>query len=114
MEASRHDGSVHRGKPLPRRCAGVLLEARDQACGSGPPPRQERLFPPIQLRDSRLETAAGRVVEPINIPDRNRIEPLLFSWSDTRETRHPDTVLYALLNDTERRVSPAVLSALAQ
>ncbi|MFZ5814446.1 MAG: DUF1829 domain-containing protein [Bacillota bacterium] len=55
-----------------------------------------------------------RVVEPINIPDRNRIEPLLFSWSDTRETRQPDTVLYALLNDTERRVSPAVLSALEE
>lgn len=55
-----------------------------------------------------------RLVEPVNVPDRNRIEPLLFSWSDTREMRQPDTVLYACLNDTEKPVSGAVINALEE
>lgn len=55
-----------------------------------------------------------RLLEPVNAPDRNRIESLLFSWNDTREMREPDSVLYALLNDSERNVTPAVFGALEE
>jgi hypothetical protein len=52
-----------------------------------------------------------RIVKPINRPDKSTAMDLVFAWLDTRETRHPDSRAYALLNDMEREVKADVTDA---
>ena len=53
-----------------------------------------------------------RIVQAINSPKKDTAENLMFKWLDTRETREPDTQLYAVLNDTDTGVSESTISAL--
>lgn len=53
-----------------------------------------------------------RLVRAINRPSRETAEVLAFAWLDTREVRPPDSQAYALLNDTEQSVAPAISAAL--
>jgi len=53
-----------------------------------------------------------RLVRAINRPSRETAEVLCFAWFDTREVRPPDSQAYALLNDSEQTVAPAILAAL--
>lgn len=55
-----------------------------------------------------------RIIKAINNPTRDKAETLLFSWDDTRETRKSDSVLYAFLNDTDKKINNNILSAFAQ
>jgi len=58
--------------------------------------------------------APERIIQTISNPTRAMAENLLFSWSDTRETRKPNSTLYAFLNDSEKRISLEVINALDQ
>ena len=51
-----------------------------------------------------------RIVQAIGSPKKDTAEALVFKWLDTRETRAADTRLYALLNDSDARVSYARVS----
>ena len=53
-----------------------------------------------------------RIVQTINRPSRDTAQAVVHSWVDTKEVRSPESRAYALLNDAERTVSPAVLDAL--
>lgn len=53
-----------------------------------------------------------RIVQAISNPKKDTAEALVFKWLDTRETRKPETRLYAVLNDSASTVSPSVLDAL--
>jgi len=53
-----------------------------------------------------------RIIKTINRPNRDTAQAVVLSWIDTKEVRSPDSRAYALLNDTEQAVSPAVLDAL--
>jgi hypothetical protein len=53
-----------------------------------------------------------RLLRAINNPARDTTTSLLFSWTDTKEVRSPDSRCYAMLNDAERAVNPDLLSAL--
>jgi Domain of unknown function DUF1829/Domain of unknown function DUF1828 len=53
-----------------------------------------------------------RILRAITSPNRQDAERLAFSWIDTREVRPEDSKAFAVLNDTERAVSPDVLDAL--
>ncbi len=53
-----------------------------------------------------------RIVKAINHPNRDNAEALAFAWLDTREVRSPESELFAILNDTERTPSGAVIEAL--
>ncbi|MFE8696189.1 DUF1829 domain-containing protein [Cytobacillus sp. FJAT-53684] len=55
-----------------------------------------------------------RIIKAINNPTRDKAETLLFSWDDTRETRKSEAVLYAFLNDTDKKINKNILSAFAQ
>ncbi len=55
-----------------------------------------------------------RLVRAINNPARDTMTSLLFSWTDTKEVRSPDSRCYGMLNDTERTVSEDLLSALQE
>ena len=53
-----------------------------------------------------------RIVHTISRPNRDTAQSVAFSWVDTKEVRSPDSRAYALLNDAEQAVSPAVIDAL--
>ncbi|MBM3157408.1 MAG: DUF1829 domain-containing protein [Chloroflexi bacterium] len=53
-----------------------------------------------------------RILRAINRPSKDTAQALVFAWIDTREVRPSESVAYALLNDTERPVSPDVIEAL--
>jgi hypothetical protein len=53
-----------------------------------------------------------RIVRTINRPNRDTAQAVVLSWVDTKEVRSPDSRAYALLNDSENAVSPAVIEAL--
>lgn len=53
-----------------------------------------------------------RVIKCLGTPSRTSALNLNFAWLDTKSTRPPDAVAYAILNDTDQTVSPRVLDAL--
>lgn len=53
-------------------------------------------------------------IRAISSPDKDNIVALMFSWEDVRAVRSPDAIAYAILNDTERRTSADLLTALAR
>jgi len=53
-----------------------------------------------------------RIIQTINRPNRDTAQAVVLSWIDTKEVRPPDSRAYALLNDLEQAVLPAVEDAL--
>ena len=53
-----------------------------------------------------------RILKAINRPGRDTAESLVWAWVDTREIRSPDSLAYAILNDTEKTLSADVSDAL--
>lgn len=62
----------------------------------------------------KYKKSPERIIKAINNPTRDKAESLLFSWDDTRNTRKNEAVLYAFLNDTDKKISKTILSAFAQ
>lgn len=48
----------------------------------------------------------------INVPNRENIVELIFSWQDVKDSRPPGTQVYAILNDEVRQTSRSLLDAL--
>lgn len=55
-----------------------------------------------------------RILKAINRPDRQNITSLIFSWTDTKEVREPNSTAYSVLNDMEQSINPDLISALKQ
>ena len=53
-----------------------------------------------------------RIIQTSNRPSRDTAQAVVLSGIDTKEVRSPDSRAYALLNDSEQAVSPAVVDAL--
>ena len=53
-----------------------------------------------------------RIIQTLNSPKKDSAEALVFKWLDTKETRPPESKLYAFLNNTNINVSQAVMDAL--
>ena len=53
-----------------------------------------------------------RLLRPINRPNRDRAQAMAFSWIDTKDVRPSESRAYAILNDSESRVSANVLDAM--
>jgi hypothetical protein len=62
----------------------------------------------------KSRSAPERVLQVLNIPRRDRVGSLLFAISDTRPSRGSDVAYYALVNDSQRKVQPEILHALAE
>ena len=58
------------------------------------------------------KTYPERIIQTLSNPKKDTAENLVFKWIDTRESRQPNTKLYALLNDTETSVQSNVIEAL--
>lgn len=52
-----------------------------------------------------------RLIKAINKPTKEKAESVLFSWSDTKEIRSPDVMMYVFLNDLDRSVRSGVIEA---
>ncbi len=55
-----------------------------------------------------------RILRAINSPSRDSATSLIFAWTDSKETRPPESHAYAVLNDSEEPISQEVLEALQQ
>jgi hypothetical protein len=53
-----------------------------------------------------------RILQTINRPNREMAEITAFAWIDTKEVRPVDSKAYALLNDSERPISPGIMDTL--
>nr|WP_317200592.1 DUF1829 domain-containing protein [uncultured Psychrobacter sp.] len=53
-----------------------------------------------------------RLLQTVNVPNKSNIEHLLFSWSDTKETRPENSKLYAIMNDIDNKISPTIQQSL--
>jgi hypothetical protein len=60
----------------------------------------------------KSKSAPERLLKAINNPTKDAAQTIAFSWVDTREVRPKDSVLYAVLNDRERKIPTAVEDAL--
>ncbi len=58
------------------------------------------------------KTYPERIIQTLSNPKKDSAENLVFKWIDTRESRQPNTKLYALLNDTDTNVHNSVIEAL--
>ena len=52
-----------------------------------------------------------RILRAINRPNRDTAQAVIFSWNDTKERRAPESCAYAMLNDAEQTIAPAVMGA---
>lgn len=52
-----------------------------------------------------------RIVQAINRPTRETALIFINAWSETRQTRPPESKAYAMLNDTEQPVPGSVIDA---
>lgn len=55
-----------------------------------------------------------RVLKAINNPVKEKVTNLLFSWDDTRPARKEESILYAVLNDSKKKISLDIVSALEE
>ncbi len=53
-----------------------------------------------------------RILQTVNRPSRSTAQAMVLSWIDTKEVRTPGSRVYALLNDSERKVDQTVMAAL--
>lgn len=56
--------------------------------------------------------APERIIQAVSWPTRQRAASIAFAWSDTRDTRNPESRAYALLNDADHAPPVEVLEAL--
>lgn len=55
-----------------------------------------------------------RLIKAINNPTKEKAESVLFSWSDTKNMRKNDTMMYVFLNDFDRSIHSGVFDAFVQ
>ncbi|MGR3311392.1 MAG: DUF1828 domain-containing protein [Candidatus Brocadiales bacterium] len=55
-----------------------------------------------------------RILRVINHPDRQSALNLAFAWGETKKERSPDSTAYGILNDTDKAITPDVITALQQ
>lgn len=53
-----------------------------------------------------------RILQAISRPAHDTAESFIFKWLDTRQVRPPESRAYAILNDSEQKISGGVLDAL--
>lgn len=72
------------------------------------PPRRNHLFNFVIPKSRRQPE---RIVQAINRPTRETAVSFINAWTDTRQTRPPQSKAFAMLNDNEQPVSGSVIEA---
>ena len=52
-----------------------------------------------------------RILQAVTNPKKDSVSDIMFKWMDTKETRPAEAKLYAILNDSQSRVSASVIDA---
>lgn len=52
-----------------------------------------------------------RILHALNNPTKQNSENLLFAWTETKDNRRPDSILFAVLNDSEKSIRPGIINA---
>jgi hypothetical protein len=60
----------------------------------------------------KSKKAPERLLRAVSKPGRDSTESFAFAWLDTKKVRRKDTSAFAILNDQEQKISPAVTDAL--
>lgn len=53
-----------------------------------------------------------RLIHTLNYPTKGNVEHILFGWSDTKQARGADTMLYVTLNDSEYNISDDTMQSM--
>lgn len=56
--------------------------------------------------------APERFIQPINQPNKNSIQRIIFEWDDAKETRSHDALFMPILNDTKKGIRSDIVHAL--
>jgi hypothetical protein len=62
----------------------------------------------------KYKNAPERILKTFNSPSKEKTEAMLFAWADTKLNRSDNSVLYAFLNDFERKINDTILNALQE
>jgi hypothetical protein len=60
----------------------------------------------------KSHTKPERIIRAINRPSKDTAQAVWFAWIYTKDVRPSESIIYALLNDTERQVPTDVVEAL--
>ncbi|MCD1262031.1 DUF1828 domain-containing protein [Paenibacillus athensensis] len=52
-----------------------------------------------------------RILHALNNPTKQNSENLLFAWTETKQNRRPNSILFAVLNDSEKSIRPSIINA---
>lgn len=55
-----------------------------------------------------------RLIKAINSPARDKIQALIFAWTDTRESRNKDSKMFVFLNDSDKPPKQEFLNAVQE
>lgn len=59
----------------------------------------------------KSRSAPERILRVINNPNKDNAQSAVFAWVDTKDARPSDSLAFAVLNDSNRKVSNAVEDA---
>lgn len=62
----------------------------------------------------RSKKSPERMINTLNNPTKDKTESLIFTWTDTKETRKEGSRLYTFLNDMDKNVSTDITNAFLQ
>jgi hypothetical protein len=60
----------------------------------------------------KSQKSPERLIQTMNVSDKESVQALVFKWLDTKETRPFDSQLFALLNDSNSHISQSIIDAL--
>ncbi len=61
----------------------------------------------------RSKSHPERVLRAVNRPNRDSAQAMAFAWFDTKETRSSESLAYAILNDSPKRIATPILTAMS-
>lgn len=64
------------------------------------------------VRGEECGSEPERIIQTVNRPRRSIAQSVVLSWIDTKEVRESESRMYALPNDSERKVDHTVTAAL--
>lgn len=60
----------------------------------------------------KSKKAPERIIKVVNNIDQTQANSIMFLWSDTRQMRASDSSLYVFLQDTNKKISPTIITSM--
>ncbi|WP_342436698.1 DUF1829 domain-containing protein [Paenibacillus sp. FSL L8-0436] len=59
----------------------------------------------------KSKNSPERLISAMNRPNIDKTKSMLFAWEDSKDTRKHESVLYAFINDSDKRIKPDIMNA---